>query len=243
MRDINKWKKRDKRKTIDENSDIINYDVMSPFIVAEVAEGFEFLTEKQHHQRRAGVNYHKYGRAKMHSVAVDEGVDLYAMFLSTFAVRLLKSCDTANLKNLYEKASNYEIDKWADIAGAYCSRKKLFGFIDKVANSNDYSNVIKSFLSDLRNGYEEEKLMWGLKFILDQRFNGNIEAAVSPEAIADIINEGETAENTLAKMIDTDKEREFSQFMQVGYGLDGNDPVGDFNNVQDKDNVADIPVF
>ena len=44
-------------------------------------------------------------------------------------------------------------------------------------------------------------------------------------------------------MIDTDKEREFSQFMQVGYGLDGNDPVGDFNNVQDKDNVADIPVF
>ena len=243
MRDINKWKKRDKRKTIDENSDIINYDVMSPFIVAEVAEGFEFLTEKQHHQRRAGVNYHKYGRAKMHSVAVDEGVDLYAMFLSTFAVRLLKSCDTANLKSLYEKASNYEIDKWADIAGAYCSRKKLFGFIDKVANSNDYSNVITSFLSDLRNGYEEEKLMWGLKFILDQRFNGNIEAAVSPEAIADIINEGETAENTLAKMIDTDKEREFSQFMQVGYGLDGNDPVGDFNNVQDKDNVADIPVF
>ncbi|MBQ6562192.1 MAG: hypothetical protein IJL84_07595, partial [Paludibacteraceae bacterium] len=83
----------------------------------------------------------------------------------------------------------------------------------------------------------------GLKFILDQRFNGYIEAAVSPEAIADIVNEGETAENTLAKMIDTDKEREFSQFMQVGYGLDGNDPVGDFNNVQDKDNVADIPVF
>lgn len=243
MRDINKWKKRDKRKTIDENSDIINFDVMSPFIVAEVAEGFEYLTEKQHHQRRAGVNYHKYGRAKMHSVAVDEGVDLYAMFLSTFAVRLLKSCDTANLKGLYEKASGYEIDKWADIAGAYCSRKKLFGFIDKVANSKDYSSVITSFLSDLKNGYEEEKLMWGLKFILEQRFNGNIKAAISADAIADIISEGETAENTLAKMIATDKEREFSQFMQVGYGLDGNDPVGDFNNVQDKDNVADIPVF
>lgn len=243
MRDINKWKKRDKRKTIDDSSDIINFDVMSPFIVAEVAEGFEYLTEKQHHQRRAGVNYHKYGRAKMHSVAVDEGVDLYAMFLSTFAVRLLKSCDTTNLKALYEKASSYEIDKWADIAGAYCSRKKLFGFIDKVANSKDYSSVITNFLSDLKNGYEEEKKMWGLKFILEQRFNGNIEAAISADAIADIFSEGETAENTLAKMIATDKEREFSQFMQVGYGLDGNDPVGDFNNVQDKNNVADIPVF
>ncbi|MBO4735058.1 MAG: DUF4954 family protein, partial [Paludibacteraceae bacterium] len=195
MRDINKWKKRDKRKTIDDSSDIINFDVMSPFIVAEVAEGFEFLTEKQHHQRRAGVNYHKYGRAKMHSVAVDEGVDLYAMFLSTFAVRLLKSCDTTNLKALYEKASSYEIDKWADIAGAYCSRKKLFGFIDKVANCKDYSSVITNFLSDLKNGYEEEKKMWGLKFILEQRFNGNIEAAISADAIADIISEGETAEN------------------------------------------------
>ena len=179
----------------------------------------------------------------MHSVAVDEGVDLYAMFLSVFAIRLIKSCDSANLKSLYEKAANYEIDKWADIAGAYCSRKKLFNFIDKVANSNDYSNVITSFLSDLKNGYEEEKLMWGLKFILEQRFNGDIDAAVSAEAISDIMNEGETAENTLAKMIATVKEREFSQFMQVGYGLDGNDQIGDFNAVQDKDNVADIPVF
>lgn len=226
-RDILKWEKRDKRnmEQIDYSHDIINFDIRSPFVMQQVLDGIDFLEKKQHHQRKEGVNYHKFGRAKMHSVAVDEGLDLYNYFLNSYIFYVFES-ENITPSKLIELAKKDNGSKWIDVCGMWARKSDVDEFLGKNNKGNfDFEKINSSFVKN--------RLEWTASMVLN-RFFGNEELSVTQEKIDELISKGTEAQSVLDKLIEADKQREYSDFMRVGYGIDGDKESAalDFKSVQ-----------
>lgn len=229
-RDITKWEKRDKRDSAEKSysQDIINFDIRSPFVAQQVLDGIDFLEKKQHHQRKEGVNYHKYGRAKMHSVAVDEGLDLYNYFLSSYIAYVFKD-ENITPSKLIDLAKKDDGSAWIDVCGMWAKKLEVDTALRTLNTFEDLINSMKV----IDNNFEADRMVWTARMVIERFFEGN-ESNITQKGIDELIAKGVESQLLLDKLISADQEREFSSFMQVGYGIDGDKETSflDFKAVQ-----------
>lgn len=231
-RDITKWEKRDKRNMCPEGlsdwyyQDVINFDIRSPFVMQQVLDGIDFLEKKQHHQRKEGVNYHKYGRAKMHSVAVDEGLDLYNYFLYSYVSHVFQK-EKITPSRLIDLAKKDNGSNWIDVCGMWARKSD----VDALLGGGSYAD--SSALKKINESFANNRLEWTAAMVL-RRFFANDVSSVTQVKIDELISKGVESQDVLDKLVETDKQREYSDFMRVGYGMDGDKETAalDFSAVQ-----------
>lgn len=214
VRDIEKWRKRDKRAVY---RDIISYNEFNPLLAGKVAEAIDILTALLAENPEAELLH--YNNTVIKRPLAERGIALYNLYLTAAIGQMLKvgeSCATNR-------------SKWVDVAGQYIEKSTLDSVLDNdIISLEELNNTFKSFAAN----YDNAAHGWALA-ILAKR----VGKTPTAEDIAVAIAAAESACAELKKITDADHDADLSPKMSIGYGVDSIDKdeiLQDFNAVQKK---------
>ncbi|MCD8282811.1 MAG: DUF4954 family protein, partial [Prevotella sp.] len=123
-RDINKWRKRDKRTNIGART-IINFDWLSPYTVEKALAGKQILENLQC-ASGGGTDTYTYNGCTIKASSLVRGIELYTLVLDIFFGEIVKQ------DVIYEPASDDEISAWSDLAGMFLPLSEEERIIEEV---------------------------------------------------------------------------------------------------------------
>ncbi|MBR5885219.1 MAG: DUF4954 family protein, partial [Alistipes sp.] len=214
VRDIEKWRKRDKRAVY---RDIISYNEFTPLLAGKVAEAIDILTNLLAENPEAELLH--YNNTVIKRPLAERGIALYNLYLTAAIGQMLKvgeSCATNR-------------SKWVDVAGQYIEKSTLDSVLDNdIISLEELNNTFKSFAANYDNAAHGCALA-----ILAKR----VGKTPTAEDIAAAIAAADSACAELKKITDADHNADLSPKMSIGYGVDSIDKdeiLQDFNAVQKK---------
>lgn len=245
-RDSEKWPTRDKRKD-PEKSDLINFELLSPYIIQKVLCSLEILTglyEKASKKQESV--YYKGIRIKR--LMLKSTRKYYEMALTIFIGNQLvkKMEDAGEIKSaeaLREVlapdrdvvtagrevlAPGREIvaDRWIDLAGMIAPEHAIQELIVDIESGAVKSlEEVSSGLRKIHDSYDQYAWDWTTK-ILMERYGldvGSIETA----QLIDLILKWEAESAKLDRMILNDAAKEYDDSSKIGFGIDGDESVTD----------------
>jgi len=226
-RDSAKWPARDRRKDPDK-LDLINFDLLSPYILKLTVDGIDALTELR-------ANTPKDKRAVMYKGAwiarslLRKGIKHYDMvirlFLGECIVGLLESCQTVDeVKQRLAALVPGELTAWADLAGMLAPVPVVEDLLEAIAAGSVATiDGLQTRLAGIHGAYADEKLRWCAS-LLAGREDVDV-AAVTNEQLAKIVADWRDTALRLNKLILLDARKEFAPSSKIGFGIDGDDDV------------------
>lgn len=223
-RDVKKWPNRDKRGGL--KGDIINYEMMSPYIGNKILKGLNHAEEMISRHPTAEVQ--SWRRLKIKTTQLKKGVQLYTQALRSYISSVLEGSDVEKLKNTVPYL------EWVDIAGMLAPKAR----IDELLNKMDSGEITS--LEELRNEFEkinslyrEDTEVWAAYAV--SVLSGKKQTELTAEDIAGVIEQGKKDSEILETFINNDAGRDSAPLMAVGYGIDGEDERDeDFRSVRGK---------
>ena len=227
VRDMEKWPKRDNRKSLIKR-DLIVFDVFSPYTIEKTVRGRNELlalsdtTSKE----KAFVNY---GGLQINRLLLRKGAKYYAMAITRYLNDKVCTRLSENLENEndWEKATALlkpethlkRADEWTDISGLLVPCEKLAELEEKVI-----SGAIATFdglLNEMQSLYNDyKKYEWQYIYeLFSIEYQIALEAITKDQALKSI-DEWQKAAMSLHAMILEDSKREFGNFAKIGYGID-----------------------
>lgn len=203
LRDIEKWRKRDRRTV---RRDVIDFEEYNPYITSMVVRAMNVL-QRLYDERPDEAVYH-YRNTSIKSSMLRLGLKLYDKY--TF-------CALGDM--LSRGGSDRTCDgcgDWADIAGQYVSHRAINRLTESIeSGETDSAEQIDGFLRDFDSRYDEYARSWALD-LLTQRL-GHTPTA---EDIAEAVEAGRIAKASMREAAEADLAKENSEDMSVGYGTD-----------------------
>lgn len=158
-RDINKWPKRDRRPRSGRMS-LVQYDWLSPFVVAQCIRGKQLL-ERLHQEQGENAASYQYNGVIIRNSSLQRGIHYYDM-----AVRLC----------LYDALQHHEAclpestsgaGEWTDLLGMLAPTDDVERIIDEVRRG-ELSDIrdLSMELSRLHDEYAEHKWAWAYRVLL-----------------------------------------------------------------------------
>ncbi len=231
-RDSEKWPKRDKRKD-PEKLDLINFDLLSPYIMQKVIRSLQILQElyDKASQKQETI-YYKGIRIKR--LMLKSTRKYYQMALSIFignqvikrleGIGEIKKVQT--IREGFSTGRPHAPGNWIDLAGMVATDQSIEGLVGEIRSGKLKSiDKVSEGLERIHNSYERENWEWTVG-ILSELYGidaGNIEA----EQLIELITSWETESVKLDKMILNDAGKEYDDSSKIGFGIDGDLSVRD----------------
>ncbi|WP_139957539.1 DUF4954 family protein [Flavicella sediminum] len=227
VRDAQKWVKRDKRHP-DYKTDIINFNLLSPFTIHKVASGLNTLKNLQTLSGKKVAEY-SYSDMKIKSSSLVKGIELYDIIINKFLGNSIISrihkqeINTIDdLRTLLKPSSKIGTGKWLDVGGLICPVESLNDFLCKVEKNKIHTlEEVQSELNTIHENYYEYEWNWAVS-LLEKFYKISIDTITSEQYIS-IVKKWKKSVVSLDKMLYTDAQKEFSLSTQVGFGVDGDE--------------------
>jgi len=205
IRDINKWKSRDKRTLKRDN---ICFEEFNPFITGKMLRGVDALTRLYENDPEA--KSYNYNRTTIRSAMLHRGISLYnSAIVASFGAMLEKGDYTAY---------NYDGSEWIDVAGQYLPLGEVERIMSSIAAGELTLSEVTAELNRLMDSYDDMAATYAYTILC--QLQGHM---LSQEEVKEVIT---SSANTLARMrelTDQDRARDTGLDMMVGYGYDFRD--------------------
>jgi hypothetical protein len=217
IRDIEKWKSRDKRVLKRDN---ICFEEFNPYIVGKMLRGVDILTRLQEEDPEA--KSYNYNRTTIRSAMVTRGIKLYNSAIAASIGALLEGGDYTTPR--------YDGSEWIDIAGEYAPLGEVERIMSKISDGELSLEEIKQEFDALMREYKDMAAAYAYGLLW--QLTGS---QPDSEDVASIIA---SSRNVLARMrevTEADRQRDTGLDMMVGYGYDYRDEAeqaADFRNTR-----------
>jgi hypothetical protein len=184
--------------------------------------------------------YFTYHGVKIKHDSLDKGIRLYEIgidkFLGNCLIHRLNGKQFTNVQQLrteLKPQTDIGPGKWADLAGLFAPEEAIAKILDDIESGKlaTLDQITAAFTSAHEN-YPAYEWAWAAN-VLQQRLGKTIDA-IGPKDILEMINKWKVAVIELDNMLLADTQKEFSETIQAGYGIDGNfaERTADFANVR-----------
>ena len=223
IRDADKWPTRDKRVG---KSDIINYDLLSPYSAGKMISGLNILKElsfdNQHRDRM-----YRYNGVSIPKDALKKGIHYYDIgimkFIGNILVKRLINNSFKNideLKELLRPTSKIGLSSWVDLSGMIAPKE----FIDLLCEEIELGKFgsiesIREKLEDINSNYNNWSWNWAAKQ-LEIQLGISIDNFTT-ETVLQLLDNWIAATEELDHRFLEDAKKEFSIKTQIGFGIDG----------------------
>jgi hypothetical protein len=226
-RDSKKWPRRDRRND-PEKLDLINFDLLNPFIVQKIIEGSDLLArlnesalKSQEFVSHKGVYIHRL-MLRTSKRYYDLAINIY---LTGSLINQIKDADFHSfdeIKKVLAPINKQSPSEWIDILGMITEKSNIDKLTESVIQEeiNSVEELQEGF-REIEKQYEETSYSWCVA-VLKQRNELNIET-ISKQQLLDLLEEWKTSSVKFNNMILKDAEKEFDQHSRIGFGLGGNE--------------------
>jgi hypothetical protein len=237
-RDSVKWPKRDRRKDPDK-LDILNFDLLSPYIIGRVLRAEDVLKKLQQESEDSDElvpfkgQFIEIKRLEKSLKDYNTIVDLY------LGNQIIKQLDSQSETESFEKIKSSlkvdipgALDNWVDMSGMISPSEKIETLSVEIKTKTiDSVEKLRTSLSDIHDSYDQLAWPWCLALILN-RYNIDWEN-LSVQTFIDIVNSWKEASLEANQRILDDAGKEFAPKSRIGYGIDGDQATvdRDFENV------------
>jgi len=229
-RDSQKWPNRDRRK--DPNQlDLLNFEVLSPYIAGKMIKGSELLQELLDNASEG------------QKIVTFNGINIKRLLLKTcrkyyqiglkkyYGDQLLSHLEDKSFKNIEDIRSMLRVkepngEMWLDISGMLAPSSS----IDKIVHGlkNNQIASIEQLLQRLRivhDSYHDFAWGWYVQTMKTQQ--GIDIGQITPDQLIEIIRDWQINSTKLNNMILKDAQKEFDITSRIGFGLDGDEETRD----------------
>jgi hypothetical protein len=231
IRDSEKWPKRDERKSL-QKTDLIIFDVLSPYTVQKIINGLDLLLNLQPAQTNASKEV-VCNNLHFKTSALRKGIEYYTIainkFLGDCLVEKLKTSSlnsTADIVKLMETSDTDASGKWLDLAGLLVPQNCINSLLDDIESGK--LNTLESITGRLKyfyDNYTEYKWSWAAEKI--RNIMKNRQNLSQGEQAIKIISDWAAAGEKLTSLIVEDAGKEFSDEPRLSFGIDGDEEVRD----------------
>ena len=238
IRDAMKWPKRDLRK--DEKTDLINFNLLSPYTISKMMKGSEILKNLQ---ESFGITteLYPYQGAIIKNRSLQKGLDLYEMainkFLGNSIIKRLEIEKWQSIEQIRERLKpdfgTIGLGDWVDISGLFAPKTEIDKLILSIGNGEITSiEQINDALRLMQKNYYDYEWTW----VID-KICARLEKSIEKIEISDIINIVNTWEKSvigLDQALYDDAKKEYKLSIKTSFGVDGNseDKNADFESVR-----------
>ena len=217
IRDIEKWKSRDKRTLKRDN---ICFEEFNPFILSKMLRGVDILTRLREDDPEA--KSYNYNRTTIRASMLARGIKLYNSAIAASLGALLEGGNY--------KSNSYDGTEWIDLAGQYITLGEVERIISDITSGNMSLEEIKVELDRLMSKYSDMAAAYA--YTLLTQLTGNQPDDAEVEAI---IASSRNILNNMRMVTEADRQRDTGLDMMVGYGYDYRDEeeqTADFRNTR-----------
>jgi len=239
LRDGAKWPSRDRRKGC-KKSDIISFDIFSPYTVGKMIKGCSILKELQDNTERSveevSVNGAQIKRVLMRTSQkfYRTGIEMY--LLENVLARAEKALDEG-IKKINESFATDEgavySPDWVDIGGQLMPKERLLDLTTaiengKVADAEAFSIEIQK----IHRSLEKDEWLW-VKNTYKEYFGRDLEKLTKDE-LGCAAESYQRFRTKFLKQVLADAEKDFDKNSRTGFGQDGSaeDLDEDFRQVR-----------
>lgn len=234
IRDAQKWPQRDLR-TDSHKLDMINYNLLSPYIVDKMWNGRETLSRILH---MGGENTEEFGYRNciIRNSSVKHGIGLYSLgiqkFLGNSLISRLMNHPQGTLAERLRPDSEIGLGKWSDMAGLIAPKTEIQRLMDETEKGRLTLMQIQQRFEEMHAHYYSYEWTWALERL--ERIWGCKYQEVSREKIIETIHQWLDAVVKLDNMVREDARKEFDLNSQTGFGVDGDirQQQADFRSVR-----------
>ncbi len=205
VRDIQKWKARDKRKV---KRDIINFEEFNPFITGKMLRGVDTLNRMYENDPEA--KEYVYNRTTIRATMLTRGIKMYNSAIAA-------SLGTMLSKGRYS-AAEYDGTEWIDVAGQYISLGRVEKILDQIASSDCTLEHIDDLFREAAESYDDMAAAYAYNILAEMMCH-----APSEEEVQEVIASADRIIERMREATDADRLRDESFDMMVGYGYDFRD--------------------
>ena len=213
VRDIAKWKSRDRRSLKRDN---ICFEEFNPFITGKMLRGVDTLTRLEEEDPEAK-NY-TYNRTTIRATVIPRAKSLYNSAIAASIGAMLEGGD-------YTFQSPYK-GEWIDLSGQYLPLDAVEEIMELIARGELTLEGITEHLNKLMLNYNDMAAAYA--YTLLGQLMGE---TPTKEDIEGVIRSGHNIQERMREMTDADRQRDTGGDMMVGYGYDFR---------QDKEHSADF---
>lgn len=218
VRDIDKWRKRDRRKVC---RDRINFEEFNPFLTGKMAHGVDTLNALRDSDPDAAV-YH-YNRTTIKATMLARGIKLYnRAIVASLGAMLRPDCPSADGAGRGE---------WIDVAGQYVTRAMVDGILsDLESGAIEGTEQIDERFAAFAANYTSYAYDYAYDFLYSL-----LGHTPSPEEIAGTISSADNILRSMREQTEADRRRDCSDEMSIGYGYDypsDEEQRADYKNVR-----------
>lgn len=218
VRDIDKWRKRDRRKVC---RDRINFEEFNPFLTGKMAHGVDTLNALRDGDTDA--NLYHYNRTTIKATMLARGIKLYNRAIAASLGEMLRSGKAS--------ADGAGRGEWIDVAGQYITRAAVDGILSDLESGaiervGQIDERFEAFAAD----YSSYAYDYACDFLYSL-----LGHAPSQEEIAETIASSENIVRSMREQTEADRRRDCSDEMSIGYGYDypsDEERLADYKNVR-----------
>jgi hypothetical protein len=238
VRDAKKWPRRDRRKD-SRKLDLINFELLSPYVIQKILKGCELLANHKSGPKAEADCFNCPG-VKIESSSIDNGLRYYRLAIDKFigdcVIKRLENKQSETIDEVraaLQPETNTTTEKWVDLAGLFAAEEvvqRMLGDIED-GTTTTLEQVTQAFLSmyDNRDTYE-----WSwVANLLQQRLGKAINKITANEVI-ELVTKWKKAADKFARFHLADAQKEYTAAIQTGFGLDGDEKTqaADFEAVR-----------
>ena len=217
IRDIEKWKSRDKRSLKRDN---ICFEEFNPFVTGKMMRGVDALTRLQ--ERDPEAKTYSYNRTTIRASMIPRSLKLYNSAIAASLGAMLRAGDYT--------AEEYDHTEWIDIAGQYLPLGTTEALLRRIANGELTLDAITEELNALHKRYDNMAAAYAFDVL-----SSLMGYAPSKEEVDETIAAAKNILKRMRQETEADRERDAGLDMMVGYGYDFRDEgeqVADFLNTR-----------
>ena len=217
VRDIEKWKTRDKRTLKRDN---ICFDEFNPFITGKMLRGVDALQRLQDGDPEA--KSYSYNRTTIRATMLARGIKLYNSAIAASLGVMLRSGN--------HSVAMTDKSEWIDVAGQYAPLGLIEDIMRDIIDGKLSLEAIKERFDNLMAAYKDMAAAYAYDILTMLLGHEPTESEIEEIIIS--------SENIIARMrenTDADRQRDAGKDMMVGYGYDFRDEsehLADFLNTR-----------
>ncbi len=202
LRDIEKWRKRDRRTV---RRDTVDFEEYNPCMTSMAVRAVNIL--QRLHDENPDEAAYRYRNTTIKSSMLRLGLKLYDKYIV---------CALGDMLSRGDGCDGDGRGDWADIAGQYVSHRAMDRLIESIESGETASaERIDEYLRDFDRRYDRCARSWAADALAERLGHTPTE-----EDIAEAVEAGRTAKISMREAAEADLAKENSAEMSVGYGID-----------------------
>ncbi|MDE6861481.1 MAG: DUF4954 family protein [Alistipes sp.] len=203
VRDIDKWRKRDRRKVC---RDRVNFEEFNPFLTGKMARGVDALNSLRDGDPDASL-YH-YNRTTIKSTMLARGIKLYNRAIAASLGEMLRAGTPS--------ADGAGCGEWVDVAGQYITRAAVEALLcDLESGAIERVEQIDERFAAFAAGYSSYAYDYAYGFL--HSLLGHLP---SQQEVDETVAAAENIVRSMREQTEADRRRDCSDDMSIGYGYD-----------------------